>query len=82
MLKLTQGLLISFQRVTVGLSWSKGFFLFLLSSLKLPNGNIFFSIAGAELHLARELESEDYIDVKVDSDEDIFAIKAYMLTLF
>jgi len=36
-------------------------------------------VRGAELHLARELESEDYIDVKVDSDEDIFAIKALNL---
>ena len=30
---------------------------------------------GSELHLARELQSEDYVDVQVTSDEDIFAIK-------
>ena len=39
----------------------------------------FLLFSGQELHLARELESEDYIDVKVDSDEDIFAIKALNL---
>jgi len=30
---------------------------------------------GSELHLARELESEEYVDVKIESNEDIFAIK-------
>jgi exonuclease V len=30
---------------------------------------------GTELHLARELETQDYVDVKITSDEDIFAVK-------
>ena len=34
---------------------------------------------GSDLHLARELSSEEYVDVKVESDEDIFAIKALNL---
>lgn len=34
---------------------------------------------GSQLHLARELESEDYVDVKIESDEDIFAIKVLNL---
>lgn len=36
---------------------------------------------GSELHLSRELQTEDYIDVQVESDEDIFAIKALNLYL-
>ena len=30
---------------------------------------------GTELHLARELETQDYVDVKITSNEDIFAVK-------
>ena len=32
-------------------------------------------VRGSDLHLARELLSEEYVDVNVESDEDIFAIK-------
>lgn len=46
---------------------------------ELPKEDPKHVVRGQELHLARELESEDYIDVKVDSDEDIFAIKALNL---
>ena len=35
---------------------------------------------GTELHLARELETQDYVDVKITSDEDIFAVKVINLT--
>ena len=35
---------------------------------------------GSELHLERELETQDYVDVKVSSDEDIFAVKVINLT--
>ena len=31
------------------------------------------------MHLARELQSEEYVNVKVESDEDIFAIKVLNL---
>lgn len=34
---------------------------------------------GTELHLARELETQDYVDVKITSNEDIFAIKVLNL---
>ena len=36
-------------------------------------------VRGSELHLARELESEEYVNVTVQSDEDIFAIKVFNL---
>lgn len=38
-------------------------------------------IRGSELHLARELQSEDYVNVQVESNEDIFAIKVLNLYL-
>ena len=34
---------------------------------------------GTELHLARELETQDYVDVQITSDEDIFAVKVINL---
>ena len=34
---------------------------------------------GSELHLARELESEVYVNVEIQSDEDIFALKVLNL---
>ena len=36
---------------------------------------------GTELHLARELETQDYVDVKVTSSEDIFAVKVINLLM-
>ena len=36
-------------------------------------------VRGSELHLARELESEEYVDITVQSDEDVFAIKIFNL---
>ncbi|XP_045582261.2 exonuclease V isoform X2 [Procambarus clarkii] len=36
---------------------------------------------GSELHLARELEVQDYVNVKVTSSEDIFAIKVINLLI-
>ena len=36
-------------------------------------------VRGSELHLARELESEEYVDINVQSDEDVFAIKIFNL---
>ena len=35
---------------------------------------------GTELHLARELETQEYVDVEITSDEDIFAVKIINLT--
>ena len=35
---------------------------------------------GTELHLARELETQDYVDVEITSDEDIFAVKVINLS--
>ena len=34
---------------------------------------------GSELHLERELETQDYVDVEVETKEDIFAVKLFNL---
>lgn len=34
---------------------------------------------GSDLHLARELDTENYVDVAIESNEDIFAIKVINL---
>lgn len=36
---------------------------------------------GSEMHLARELETQDYVDVEVSGDEDIFGVKLLNLAL-
>ncbi|KAG7173875.1 Exonuclease V-like [Homarus americanus] len=36
---------------------------------------------GSELHLARELEVQDYVNIKVTSSEDIFAVKVLNLLI-
>ena len=34
---------------------------------------------GSELHLERELETQDYVNVEVETKEDIFAVKLFNL---
>lgn len=36
---------------------------------------------GSEMHLARELETQDYVDLDVTSDEDAFGVKVLNLIL-
>ncbi len=32
-------------------------------------------LRGSEMHLQRELETQEYVDVEVSSDEDVFGVK-------